>query len=558
MSLRLIILSLMCLLPQFANAALFHGVEFPDGTISFVDEVGEVIPSGNTPGAAQSDATQAKGAPDFIDGVACGETCPYVSLGSGGSLTVEFVDNRLTGSDSSSADLWIFEVGGDVEDTFVEVSKDGLNFTSVGKIGGAISGIDLDYYGFTSADEFTHVRITDDPNEGAVSGISVGADIDAVGAISSVAADICDLSIEKTYVYTPAIPGTPDGSSSEGSYCHHDANEAPVSEIFNLTFQYTGGGCPAGYNGQTRLGRSYCSGSLAEMVEPVNIEVTSGVHKCESKGGCDIYDVDPSTPPGILLGDTFVVTAKSGMSFSSKTELKLLNTGGMETNNIHTDCSVRLAVGDVFGSLTLIAINGASSSTPEATAYTYTVTNAGADVFDAQVSDPGVNAPYTVGSPFDLVGGDTVVLTYTTNEVPNSSIASVISDLGSRSGLRDCSDTTAPPDTDNDGVIDSEDNCPTIPNTDQADYDNTGPGDRCDTVIDQDLDGVLNNFDNCPTVANPVQVDSDGDGAGDACDSVAPQPAGCNATNGNYDLIALLMLIVAFYYGRGVWLSRKS
>jgi hypothetical protein len=43
----------------------------------------------------------------------------------------------------------------------------------------------LDLYGFNSLSQLQFVRLTDEPNEGASSGDSVGADIDAVGAISS-------------------------------------------------------------------------------------------------------------------------------------------------------------------------------------------------------------------------------------------------------------------------------------------------------------------------------------------------------------------------------------
>jgi len=43
--------------------------------------------------------------------------------------------------------------------------------------------------------------------------------------------------------------------------------------------------------------------------------------------------------------------------------------------------------------------------------------------------------------------------------------------------------TTAPADSDGDGVPDTVDNCPTTPNPDQADLDGDGIGDACDAVI---------------------------------------------------------------------------
>ena len=61
-------------------------------------------------------------------------------------------------------------------------------------------------------------------------------------------------------------------------------------------------------------------------------------------------------------------------------------------------------------------------------------------------------------------------------------------------------------DTDEDGVYDDEDNCPTDINPDQEDEDVDGIGDVCD---------------NCPTDINPGQEDCDGNGIGDACDKVS-------------------------------------
>ena len=91
----------------------------------------------------------------------------------------------LTGSDSSDLDLWIFEVGPDVEDTFVEVSANGSDWFAVGKVFGSTAGVDLDAFGFGTSSAFAYVRLTDDGAEGDQSGLSVGADIDAVGAIST-------------------------------------------------------------------------------------------------------------------------------------------------------------------------------------------------------------------------------------------------------------------------------------------------------------------------------------------------------------------------------------
>ena len=83
--------------------------------------------------------------------------------------------------------------------------------------------------------------------------------------------------------------------------------------------------------------------------------------------------------------------------------------------------------------------------------------------------------------------------------------------------------TAATLDTDRDGVQDAGDNCPTVPNPSQADFDGDNIGDACDS--DADGDGVVDRdetglafVDNCFLVFNPDQLDSDGDGVGDACD----------------------------------------
>jgi hypothetical protein len=84
------------------------------------------------------------------------------------------------------------------------------------------------------------------------------------------------------------------------------------------------------------------------------------------------------------------------------------------------------------------------------------------------------------------------------------------------------------PDSDGDQYVDAanpqysgvQDNCPLVYNPGQADSDNNGVGDACQSaVVDTDHDGVRDSADNCPSVANADQADLDGDGQGDACDS---------------------------------------
>lgn len=107
-------------------------------------------------------------------------------------------------------------------------------------------------------------------------------------------------------------------------------------------------------------------------------------------------------------------------------------------------------------------------------------------------------------------------------------------------------------DADRDGVGDICDNCPLVQNAGQDDYDNDGVGDFCDNsrflansdqqdfdsngqgdiAEDGDSDGITAALDNCPFDANSGQTDSDGDGRGDVCDNC---PSIANADQADRD-----------------------
>lgn len=72
-------------------------------------------------------------------------------------------------------------------------------------------------------------------------------------------------------------------------------------------------------------------------------------------------------------------------------------------------------------------------------------------------------------------------------------------------------------DTNGDGF--SEDNCVGNYNHGQEDMDGDHKGDPCDDDVDGD--GFANATDKCPALANPDQADTDGDGQGDSCDNDA-------------------------------------
>ncbi len=87
-------------------------------------------------------------------------------------------------------------------------------------------------------------------------------------------------------------------------------------------------------------------------------------------------------------------------------------------------------------------------------------------------------------------------------------------------------------DIDGDGIGNSCDNCDAVPNPNQLDADNDNIGDLCDSSpgcggcgkpdcdipSDVDNDGVPDSEDNCPLNCNTQQLDADNDGTGDVCD----------------------------------------
>lgn len=166
-----------------AAATAYKGIEFPAGAVSFADRVISYQTGTGGVGNGYDNPGNALGTPDYL--LAPGNT--YVSLGSGGSLVLKFTDNSLTTSGTSAADLWIFEIGG-FEATEVFISRNGSNWIDVGATTNAMRGIDIDAFassGVLPGSRYAFVKLID-LTIGS-KGYSAGADIDAVGAISSAA-----------------------------------------------------------------------------------------------------------------------------------------------------------------------------------------------------------------------------------------------------------------------------------------------------------------------------------------------------------------------------------
>ena len=186
-----------------SHAETFGGIEFPEGAVSFADEVLRYEPlyGGGPAPTANTNPQLALGVPEGLGVNKC------TSLGRGGLIELKFTNNILVNSGDSGHDLHIFEIGSDVEDTYVAIrpiaetalllgetyDTDGDGFYEIGKVYGATSSIDIDviFPGFSRGDlVFDAVQLVDDYYEGGSTGSTVGADIDAVGAIGTV--NLCD------------------------------------------------------------------------------------------------------------------------------------------------------------------------------------------------------------------------------------------------------------------------------------------------------------------------------------------------------------------------------
>lgn len=191
------LLSIACALSagfsSASYAATYGGIEFPGGVESFADAVVSFTPGTNTgvgtptnpgvDGYPYDDPTNALGTPEENN------TRFFTALGDGGELVLQFTDNFLTTSGDASADLHIFEVGGQIEEFFVAISTDGSSWIDLGLITGQplpAGSIDIDgVAGVTQGGLYSYVRLIDSGTNGSLDPWA-GADIDAVGAISSV------------------------------------------------------------------------------------------------------------------------------------------------------------------------------------------------------------------------------------------------------------------------------------------------------------------------------------------------------------------------------------
>lgn len=162
---------------------------------AFATEVIEFNPG--TPWTKDDNADDVEcilGLPDW-NGKYKGDSRGGVTIGSGGSLVLKF---DIAIYDGEGLDIYVFEIGEEVEATQVEVSRDLNEWYNVGIAKGKTAGVDLNGK-IPEGMRFRYVRLTD--MKTTTGGTWPGADIDAVSGLNVKAAtsDWSQDEIDKAY-----------------------------------------------------------------------------------------------------------------------------------------------------------------------------------------------------------------------------------------------------------------------------------------------------------------------------------------------------------------------
>ncbi len=164
----------------------------------------------------------------------------------------------------------------------------------------------------------------------------------------------------------------------------------------SLTFRYTGGGCAESKNTQAP-DKAVCTATpTGDIVDGLITVRAAGNSSLTS----DVYGVSPTT---VDEGFEFTITF-GGSTFKADSYVEIKDNNGVkELNRIHTSCSQPLKVGDVFGSLELVAFNGQTAGNE--VIYTYTLTNNGDALTNVTISD--VPLGEIIDPPTTLASGET-------------------------------------------------------------------------------------------------------------------------------------------------------
>ncbi|NND59514.1 MAG: hypothetical protein HKN49_04525 [Gammaproteobacteria bacterium] len=146
-----------------------------------------------------------------------------------------------------------------------------------------------------------------------------------------------------------------------------------------LTFQYSGGGCGASANSQQD---HVCTGTV-------------------DGGASATFTDDDGNSVTLAPGETVTIPRNLAKNMT------LTNAGGTESNLLHTSCSQPIAAGDVYGSLTLVQIDGMGIGTN--VEYAYVITNTSNVDIDSLTAVDVPLGPIP-GAPASLGAGQSVTL----------------------------------------------------------------------------------------------------------------------------------------------------
>ncbi|ANV84062.1 hypothetical protein AWQ21_06510 [Picosynechococcus sp. PCC 7003] len=210
------------------KAEVYQGIDFPQGASSFADRVVSLEYNGATDVSGEyRDSSRALGIPDG-NHVSLGNTS---DLTNSSALIVEFVNNRLV--DAPGPDLYIFEVGPAVEATNVSISIDGQQWYELGRIQGSTRSVDLaKFNNLPTGAQYRFVRLRDYPDWRTSGSPYGGPDIDAIGAIGSVAAPPEPMRV-------PPV-NRPDLFNPEPENTIQSSNGSQACRNGNVTFQAIG------------------------------------------------------------------------------------------------------------------------------------------------------------------------------------------------------------------------------------------------------------------------------------------------------------------------------
>jgi len=168
--------------PVEATTTQGSKVVFPSGDISWADAVVSFTPGDPAPQRSR-DPNAALGEPDYQGTDDAADEATYVSLGHGGELVLELMDNVLV--DGEGPDLAIFEIGPEVEPILLAISEDGKNWMiDVGRVEGSTCAVDIAPF-VKTGQHFRFIKLMDAKAGKSNDSDWPGADVNAVGAINT-------------------------------------------------------------------------------------------------------------------------------------------------------------------------------------------------------------------------------------------------------------------------------------------------------------------------------------------------------------------------------------